>query len=180
LFQPLETLELEKLLIQHQVVDDPSTASDLAAMSGGSISQAKLLNDPDLREFRSTFLEKLASPKIALAELSKLCGGIIDASGKEAKIKRDRMKLVVSFAAQFYRELTLRLSAINADDRAVALDHHLSAAISSADRYWSRGAAGSIACWNTCLQTIDHVDRNANQASLLEWWVAKLAEDSGC
>lgn len=179
LFQPLATSDLTQLLISHNVVDDPAVAEDLAVMSGGSISQAKLLNDPDLREFRAAFLEKLSSQRILMADLAKTCGAIIDAAGKEAKLKRDRMKLVISFAAQFYRELSLRFSLSAEDNRMPPVDRHLSSAIFRASSYWSRGTVGAIACWNTCLQTMDHIDRNANQTSLLEWWVARLAEESG-
>jgi DNA polymerase III subunit delta' len=179
LFQPLAAADLAKLLILHQVVDDPAVAEDLAAMSGGSISQAKLLNDPDLREFRTALLQKLSNQRMAMADLAKTCGAIIDAAGKESKLKRDRMKLVVNFAAQYYRELALRFSPGAAERDLPPVDRHLSAAIDQARDYWSRGAKAAIACWDTCLQTIDHVDRNANQASLLEWWVARLAEESG-
>lgn len=180
LFQPLTVADLTQLLVLKNVVDDPTSGEDLAAISSGSISQAKLLNDPDLREFRLNFLEKLAVRRMDTTDLVKSCAAIIEAAGKEAKLKRDRVKLVFSFAAQFYRELSLSFSSGASPSGFLPADRHLSKALSDTAKYWSRGASGAIACWDTCLHAIDYVDRNANQASLLEWWIARLAEKSGC
>lgn len=180
LFHPLSEADLTTLLLRQNIVQDAAVAGELAKVSGGSLSAAQLLNDPELHEFRAAFLEKLASPKIQLAELAKTCNAIIDAAGKEAKLKRDRMKLVMSFAAQFYRELTLQFDAEVGITNLSHVDQPLSSALEQASRYWSRGSSASLACWDTCLRTMEHVDRNANQASLMEWWIAKLAEQSGC
>lgn len=180
LFHPLSEADLATLLLRQNIVQDAEVAGELAKVSGGSLSAAQLLIDPELHEFRAVFLEKLAGPKIQLAELAKTCNAIIDAAGKEAKLKRDRMKLVMNFAAQFYRELTLQFDSDVGVSNLSHVDQPLSSALEQARRFWSRGRSASLACWDTCLRTMEHVDRNANQASLMEWWIAKLAEQSGC
>jgi DNA polymerase III subunit delta' len=179
LFQPLSTNQLAQLLVEQGVVDNEAAAVALAAISNGSIALAKLLHDPDLHAFRDSLLEKLSASKINLAEISKMCGEIVDAAGKEGKYKRDRLKLILGFAAQFYRELAM-LDWSAAVSPAAELDQSLSAAVARTRTFWSRGTEAAVACWNICLRSIEHVDRNVNQASLLEWWVAQLAEQSGC
>lgn len=179
LFHPLSKHDLTHLLLRLSIVEDQATAEELAKVSGGSLVAAQLLHDPELHEFRALLLEKLSVPKIPLAELSKSCNAIVDAAGKEGKLKRERLKVVMGFAAQFYRELTLRLDCGTQGVDPSHIDGQLSKALDQASSYWRRGARSALECWETCLQSIENVDRNANQASLLEWWVAKLAEKSG-
>lgn len=179
LFHPLREADLSQLLLRHNIVEDPKIAEDLAKVSGGSLSAASRLHDPDLHEFRSMLLDKLSSPRIPLADLAKSCNAIIDAAGKEAKLKRDRMKIIFNFAAQFYRELTLQLDGSESTQQLAHLDQQLMKSLHQAMQYWKRGGAAALACWETCLQSMENVDRNANQATLLEWWISKLAEQSG-
>lgn len=179
LFHPLAESDLAQLLLRHNVVDDAGVAGELAKVSGGSLSAAKRLHDPELHEFRSLLLDKLSTPRIPLAELAKSCNSIIDAAGKEGKLKRDRMKVIMGFAAQFYRELTLRLDCGVTAEQLAHMDQHLAKSLHQASQFWKRGGVASLACWQTCLQSIENVDRNANQATLVEWWICKLAEQSG-
>ena len=155
LFQSLTESDVRELLERSAVEEVRSQAAELAKQCQGSLTQALQLADPDLKEFRSSFLQCLSRSEIPMSELAKNCGGIVDAVGKEARLKRDRMKLVFEMAADFYRRQ--------------ALDESLADALRRA----------ATQCWNRCLTAIEQVDRNANQTGLLEAWSADMARLSG-
>lgn len=155
LFQALSETDLVDLLERSEAEELQKNAVELARQCQGSLAQALQLADPDLKEFRSSLLQFLSRPEIPMSELAKHCGGIVDAVGKEARLKRDRMKLVFEMSADFYRRQ--------------ALDESLSGGL----------RRGATQCWNRCLDAIEQVDRNANQTGLLEAWSADMARLSG-
>lgn len=179
LFQPLKPSQLSELILRQQLVDDPAQADELASISGGNLSTARQLNDPDLRDFRKLLLSGLTAPRIGLSELTKSCSAMTEAVGKEARLKRERLKLIIGFAVQLYRDLAILFS--NSGDTTPRLSHDdvMAQAISKAANHWRVSKFAAVECWKTCLTTIEYVDRNVNQASVIEWWIAKLAEQSG-
>ncbi len=182
LFRRLELDKLKELILEQGIVSEPSEAAELAVTSDGSISEARQLSDPELREFCMSLLEELAKRPLDFTELTKSCSAQADSAGKEARLKRERLKWILRTAANFYRLIALCQTAENAS-RSILLDQNDSQFASAAHgalKHWSRGLEGAVACWQTCLQATDQVDRNANQASLLQNWTAELAKHSGC
>ncbi len=174
IFRPLSLEQLQTLIERHGIADNPERASEIAALCGGSLAEASLLADPELTEFRSELLEMLAADRLMFGNLSKSCSGIIDAAGKDGRVKRERAKLVLRVSASFYRAVALRLS--GADDRS---DSSLAIAVDRGLNHWRTGLHGAVQCWQRCLLAMEHVDRNANQASWLEDWSTSLALMSG-
>lgn len=175
LFHPLDREHMVHLMMQHQIADSAEQAAELADRCGGSLAEARLATDPELREFRNNLLHLLSSTPLAFPDLAKQCGSIVDSAGKEARLKRDRMRTLFGFAAGFYRVLTLRLC----HDSQFGTDRVLEDASAAASRHWSQGIPGAVACWQRCLAATEQVDRNANQTGLLESWAADLARLSG-
>ncbi len=176
IFRALDNEQLAKLLLNSQV-PSMDTAQDLASMSGGSLTEASLLADPELHSFREKLLGLLSSSQLPMQELAKSCGGVVDAAGKDSKLKRERLKMLIRIAATFYRGLALRQHA-SASSHPPVGDQALNQAVAQAERHWLAGPVAATACWQRCLLAIEQVDRNANQASLLECLAADLAQIS--
>jgi len=193
LFQPLGLPELQELILRQQLVSDPEEAAEIARISGGSISEAKRNCQPELKEFRGWLSGQLSNPRIPMSEVAKACGQIVDAAGKEARVKRDRMKQVFLLAADFYRSAVLQsiatetgssgpstLHQVTTLQHATTLQHSAPGSVPQTHRLGdNRSLSGAINCWQACLKAIDHVDRNANQTALLQAWVAEIAQHSG-
>ncbi len=181
-FKPLEPSQLETLLRQTGIAETADAAREIAGWCGGSLTEARLLADPELHEFRASLLAALAAPRMPLSELSKGCGAIIDAAGKDAKARRERMKLLFRMASAFYRAVALGHSPTAG--RGATSEHHqdglLARFVDSAQDHWRSGPKGAVACWQRCLLAIEQVDRNANQSSLLEAWSTDIARLSEC
>ncbi|MCR9295759.1 MAG: AAA family ATPase [bacterium] len=167
LFQPLEASAMAQLIRRGALGDEyASTVSTLSeealqnliAQADGSLTKARLVADEEFRDFRSQLESMLTSRQIPLTALAKEMGALVDAAGKDARARRDRMRVVFEMAAALYRRICLQAAEENLDSRAVATH---------------------IRCWNRCLQAIQEVDRNANQAALIEAWSSDLALISG-
>jgi hypothetical protein len=189
LFQPLTSQQLTELLVRQlvlQVAPSKLEIAELARSSGGSLTIAKQLADEQLKEFRDGLYAQLSLDRVPLLDLAKSFGAIVDAAGKEAKSKRDRMKQIFSMTAEFYRSVLMELLAdspngsaavgkVNGDQEADSLTR-LGRMLAG---QWTTGVTGAIACWQCCLRAIEDVDKNANQASLLQNWTAQIAQLSG-
>ncbi|MEZ6134400.1 MAG: DNA polymerase III subunit [Pirellulaceae bacterium] len=186
IFRPLSADQMTTLLMRSQTVAGEEDALRLAMISGGSLTEARLLADPDLINFRGSMLGYLAASKIPMAEFTKSCSGMIDAVGKDGKLRRERMKLLLRMAAAFYRGLAIRqhagagTSSQEVSQFTLQDDPELTRAIGRAIQHWKYGAQAATRCWLRCLTAIEEVDRNANQAALLECLAADLAQASGC
>jgi len=168
-FSPLPDEVVARLLVEQDVVDDPGMASRLASYSGGSMQAAYELADPDLWRFREELLRQLSNAVIDSPRFSREVSKFVDAAGKPAPPRRARLRQVIGFAAEFYRQL-LRYGL--GDERAIEaeLRHLLDAAAAggfSVDRTSAR--------LQRCLEAAEQIDRNANQNTLIEAWLDSLA-----
>jgi DNA polymerase-3 subunit delta' len=183
LFRPLADDQVQRLLLRNGLVDSQDAAGLLSSRCGGSLAEAQLLSDPDVNEFRSCLLERISGPKLPIVELSKTCGTMIDSAGKDARVKRERAKLIFRISAAFYRELSLMFHARETGENQASratVDAELKQALDTSSRFWKTGSQGATAAWNRCLLAMEQVDRNANQATLLESWSTDIARLSGC
>lgn len=152
----------------------PEEIRDLASCADGSISQALLLKDPELRQFRLQLYDRLAKCPLDFMELSKAVSGLADAAGKDVgAIKRERMKIVFEFGEQFYRQLLVAL-----EGKRLGSDDLLHTKAEAAARDYRGGRHGALACWQRCLTAAEDVDRFINQTTLIEAWAADLAKFS--
>ncbi|MFK7736863.1 MAG: ATP-binding protein [Pirellulaceae bacterium] len=161
LFQPLSQTHIADLL-RRGALDDPTNESDsfpeeridtIASQCDGTLDSAREFADTELQEFRSALESSLTQRPLPISALGKELSGIVDAAGKDNRTKRDRMRSIFGMAAEYYRRRVLQES--SQPDQAKLDD--------------------PLKCWNRCLQAIEQVERNANQAGLIEAWVADLA-----
>lgn len=170
-FRELEREQVIVVLQRILPVASPEEITDLANSSGGSISQALLLRDPELRKFRSQLFERLARRPLDFGELAKAVGGLADAAGKDAgAAKRKRLRIVFEFGEQFFRQLLVAL-----DGKQLGSDSLLQRSAEIAVPDFRGGRSGALASWQRCLMASEDVDRFINQSTLLEAWAADLA-----
>ncbi len=170
-FRPLPDQIVAQLLVAHDLVADEDEAARLAAMSQGSLERALELADSQLREFRERLLEQLSAAELNLLEFAKAVGGFVDEAGKEAPPRRARMKQLMGFAAEFYRQLMRSLSSLP-----IAGDSALDNAVTTTARWWPGDDESAAVCLERCLDAQAQVESNANQATLLDCWLDDLAE----
>lgn len=123
-------------------------------LADGDLSRAIELLDEETRQFAAELERQLQRvPPEALA-LAKLVSGYVDAGGKEAAPRRLRLRTVGDLAAILFR-------------------HRLRRAAEAGD-VTSTKVRSDIYRVQRCLEIPPQVDRNANQASLIESWAADL------
>ena len=169
-FRPLPIEVVAELLVSKGLVADPAEARRLAQYSEGSVQRALELADPELWSFRNTLYERLSEPMLDSVRLAQTVAAFVDEAGKEASARRARFRQVVGFAAEFYRQLLHAQcgTALSADRE---LQGHVQRAI-------ERGAddrEAAAARLDRCLDAAAQIDRNANQATLIECWMDDLA-----
>ncbi len=149
-FGPLSIAAVEQLLVQHQLVEDPSQARELAELSGGSVQQAVDLRDEELRAFRRQLIETFNSPHLDSVALAASIVRFVEAAGKEAPPRRQRLRQVVGWTLGYFR------AALRDDARAEA----------AAD------------CLDRSLAALRQIDANANVTTVIEAWIDDLARES--
>jgi DNA polymerase III subunit delta' len=177
-FEPLDCETVERLLIEKRLVTDAAEARRLAAHSEGSVTRAMELSDPELWRFRDELLSALTAEPLASYRLAHPLLAFVDAAGKEAPLRRARARQLIRFAVEFYRRLLHRQ--VGGGEASLHGDEH-SGASGNEDRYVAAAqAAGqnnpeaTAARIERSLEALTHIDRNANQATLLEAWLDDL------
>ncbi len=153
---------VSELLLQMGLAKTDPEAARLAAYSQGSLGRAKELADPQLWEFRRSLLEGLSARQPDTVALARQTSAFVDTAGRDAPPRRVRLRLVLSFLCDFYRQL-LR-AACGAE---LGSDQDLSQAIQQALPYWPDPERAAEAA-DRCDEAIVHIGRNLNQSTLIE------------
>jgi DNA polymerase-3 subunit delta' len=145
-FRPLPPAELQQVLLDEQIAEDPAQAARLAQASGGSVGRARALAEPETWEIRRQMGEWLSGGRLDAERASRQISSYIDAVGKDSRARRERLRMVLELAIeQLSRPLRQTPQTAIADK----LDD--------------------------CLTALEYADRYANQATLLDWWLGRLA-----
>jgi DNA polymerase-3 subunit delta' len=169
-FRPLPVEVVEKLLLSTGRVDDPAEARRLALHAEGSLARAGELADPELWRFRTRLLQHAAAPHKKSTAFAQELAEFVDQAGKEAGPRRDRLRLLVGFAVDLYREMLRRQCGSAAAD-----DPELAQAATHALAGWPADQELTATSLERCLETLNQIDRNANQSNLIECWLDDLA-----
>ena len=173
-FAPLETTTVEAILRAEQAaLGEEGSGADLAAVAraaGGSLQRARLLLNEDVAAFRGHLLSLLASRPLAGVVLSRETLTVVEAAGKEAPLRRARLRIILEQAVEFFRA-GLRV--------AVGGDPPNDQAMAEAVGRWQRGEAEADACLRHTLDALSGIERNANLGILIDAWSAKLERPGG-
>lgn len=170
-FRPLQQEVIAALLRSLGEVETDSEASQLAALSQGSLQRAKQFADSELCDFRGEFLGRLAQLPEKAVGLATDIGAFVDAAGKDAPVRRERLKIVIMIAVDFYRALVRQASGLPS-----ASDSQLASAVETSLRLRSVDVEAAASCVERCLDAQTQVDANANQATLIECWIDDMAK----
>jgi DNA polymerase-3 subunit delta' len=169
-FRPLTNELVAEILRSSGVATDSDQARRMAEFSGGSLQQAQDLADEELWTFRQQLLRALSGPRLESVALAQSLGAFVDAAGKEASARRARSRQLIAFAADFYRQMLRAQSGLAAGG-----DAELVRAVEQARSTWPHDFEAAAGCLDRSLEALAHIDRNANQVTLLECWLDDLA-----
>jgi len=167
-FAPLDLATCSRLILENSLAEDDASASELAQLAGGSLQLARELADAELREFRKRFLARLAQRDWDNVALAKAVSDFVDEAGKEAPLRRARLRQLIRFTVELYRHTMLLASGTATEG-----DPVLSNAASEAAATLNEEAA--VASIERSLDALAHVDANANLSTLIECWLDDLA-----
>ncbi len=168
-FRPLAADLVATILVGQGLAADAAEAQRLARHSGGSVRRALELADPALWEFRGVLYDRLQEPVLQSVRLAAAVAAFVEAAGKEAPPRRARLRQVVAFAAEFYQHLVRRL------EGAAPGENDLGPWIDRAAAAWPKDVSAAAACAERCLDALEHIDRNAQPATVIESWLDALA-----
>lgn len=161
-FRPLSTEQVQKLLVDQSLLDDPSSAGRLAEQSGGSLEQALQLTDESIFEFRSDWLSQLATLDPGQNDFAKTIATFVDAAGKDASAKRQRLRLVCDMAVNFYSNLLKTIQQLDPE-----LDAEMRNAIEAVQSNWRGSGVWIGNCLTRCMETYEQISANANQTTVI-------------
>ena len=167
-FQPLSTEIVAQLLVETDVVDDAAAADALAAQSGGSLQRATLLADSEFQEFRGQLLRGLLDLEKRAPELADEIREFVAAAGRQATARRARLKALVEAVVQFDRGHLRGAVAAGSAAQGTGDDHDRAAQLLQIDILASR--------IDRSLKALEALERNANQATLIDCWLDELAQ----
>jgi len=170
-FDPLPTEVVSKLLVDLEIATDEANASMLAQRSEGSLHTALELADPELWALQERLLPQLLPAAFDSVRMASELIALVNQAGKEAEVRRQRLRAIFRMVGDLFRRV-LRASCGVAEDRGDPQRKALEA--------WLRlGPAVqlcALAALDRCIEAELQLDRNANQATLLECWLDDLAE----
>jgi DNA polymerase-3 subunit delta' len=169
-FQPLPTAVVAELLVLKGLVADPAEAERLARYSEGSVCQAMDLADPELWSFRNTLYQRLCETPLDCVRLAPFVAAFVEEAGREASSRRGRLRQVVALATEFFRRLMYA-----GRGGAPSNDEALQGCVEQALEH-ERVHGQAAARLDRCLEAAAEIDRNANQATLIECWLDDLAK----
>ena len=169
-FAGLPTAAIQQVLLQKGIAPDEPEAERLASLCNGSLQRARELAEADHWEIRNWLLPQLRPSAFDSQIIARQLHDYVSGAGKEAHAKRQRQRLLFQMVAEYFREV-LRGSAIGSAGE-TASSEHIGPAVSE---FGPTGADAALAVLDRCLKAEDELDRNANQATLLECWLDDLA-----
>jgi DNA polymerase-3 subunit delta' len=166
-FAPLALDDVVEILLARQLVSDRQEAARLAEASDGSVARALQLADGTWCPVRRSLLEQLAAPELDNLAAARLINDFVDHAGRDPAARRLRLKQVIELAAAYYRQLMRAASGAPATGAA-----DLEEAVKDTRKTPNSEIASRQL--DRCLVALTHVDRNINQATLLECWLDDL------
>lgn len=162
-FERLSNAQVAQLLLKNGDAATPSEAEAAAALAGGNLETARQMLDEAVREFRGSFLMELMRPTLDVPAWAKQVIAFVDEAGKEGVFKRERLRLVVGFAEQWF-VAALRQEAD--DDELRGMLRKASPAAVAPEMLTD--------LLDRCLDARLQIDANANQATLVECFLDDL------
>ncbi len=154
-FEPLPTDIVSRLLVDQGIVASEQEASPLAVESGGSLQTAGEILAMNLSEFRTRLLRQFATPVLDGTRLVAILNDFVSEAGAEPEAKRQRLRPAFALVIEHLR------AQLRGQNAQVSTNRTPNSRL--------------LAAMDRCILAEEELDRNANQATLLECWVDDLA-----
>ena len=154
-FEPLPVAVVASLLIEHGIVSEVSEADSLAQQSGGSLQRAIDVLAMNLNDYRPQLLRQFSGSSFDTVRLVSVVSDFVAEAGAEAEAKRQRVRATFDLVTEHVRGVLRNGGAPESLNRAPE--------------------SRVLAAMDRCIQAEEELDRNANQATLLECWVDDLS-----
>lgn len=169
-FRPLPAETCADLLLERQLATNRDEALQAARWGQGSLTAAQQWQQPELATFRHDLLHTLAQTDWEPPALAKEIQDFLDQAGKEAAPRRQRLRLAIDVAEQFYRAALRTLAG-----HPLVGDRELDAACRQLTSHWLGNAECAAACIERTQAARQHVDANANLATCVDAWLDDLS-----
>jgi DNA polymerase-3 subunit delta' len=175
-FAPLSEDDVATILQDRRLATDEKVANELAQRSSGSVASALAAQDVAVWQFRAELLKQLSAPRFDCVALAQAVGEFVNEAGKEAPPRRARLRQIIGFAVELFRVSLNGL--VGSPLAGEGIDRELQV---SRERILKQnlGSDGVVQAMQSCLAAEENVSRNANQATLIQWWLADLASQLG-
>lgn len=161
-FAPLSSQILSTLLVQQGIVKTPEQGTVLAKRAGGSLDQARELVDDVVDEMRTELQRGLSARRIDAVALAAKLNGFVEKAGKEAPVRRRRLRLLFLLAIDLFREKMKKGETPSTGESTELRQRHESDA---------RLAARQL---ERTLDAMEQIDRNANLPYIVDAWCVEL------
>ena len=138
-------------MIESGAVTERQLALRAAELSEGSVERARQFADPSLWSFREQLSSALTASPIDSVRLARAVQAFVDEAGKESSQRRDRLRVIIGFAVEFFRSKLRRDQPHEADLQSL----------------------------EACLASLEQIDRNANLGLVIQHWCEELSSFSG-
>ncbi len=154
-FLPPTGSEAVALMKARGVECELAAAQAAIELCGGDCDAAAAMLSGEADTFRQELTRQLVARPMPVIELAKTVSSYVDEAGKEAPQRRDRLRNVLSMATATFREELHQVA--DQPERVERIVYRI-------DR---------------TIEALGHVQRNANQATLIESWSADIARGRG-
>jgi len=170
-FFPLATHDLANLLESQGIVESEERAMRLARSSDGGLELAKAFCDDSLDEIREEFFRELSLAVPRSVSFAIRLNEFVDAAGKEAILRRKRLRLLLMMALDFYQNLGRVME--NASPQQIKNRDLLPYFKNAASAYRNDISRVTRSAHHT-LEALEQVDRNVLLPYIVEAWLNHL------
>ncbi len=108
-FNPLAAADVAELLLKTGLTTDPAAAQVAAASSEGSLKQAAMLLNGELRAQRNKLFDLLAAPAFNSLAVTGFVMDGVEAAGTEAPLQREQANWYFRFCVEFFKTAVTEL-----------------------------------------------------------------------
>jgi DNA polymerase-3 subunit delta' len=164
-FAPLSPQILGSLLVEQGVAATPEQSLTLARRAGGSFDQAKDFFDDDIEIIRNELHTALSQHRLNSVVLAAKLNEFTEKAGKEASLRRRRLRLVFNLALDFFREKMKKSETLPQKEE--------TASASNRERH-ENNAQQAVRRLERTLDALEHIDRNVNIPFIVDSWCSDL------
>lgn len=151
-FGPLSDDELHEVLLKSGAIESEHERKQAVAVAAGSVAAALAVGDGQLSAFREQVTRTLGARNFDPIRFGTEVIELSQSGAAEPAARRERLRTIIGYAIDHYRE-TLRDQTLATGAPKSALLHQLDCSLAAAEA----------------------IDRNANQATVVQHWLTNLA-----